>query len=68
MPYKTIAVTPDFIADPWPTYEQLRAEGPVHKIKTPGGITAWLIIDYAAAKHALSDPAFSKDLASRIHI
>ncbi|MGL6233947.1 MAG: cytochrome P450 family protein [Segniliparus sp.] len=68
MPYKTIAVTPDFVADPWPTYESLRADGPVHKIRTPAGITAWLIIDYAAARHALSDPAFSKDLAERIEL
>ncbi|EFV12359.1 cytochrome P450 family protein [Segniliparus rugosus] len=68
MPYETIAVTPDFIADPWPTYERLRGKGPVHKIATPGGITAWLVIDYDLAKRALTDPAFSKDLAARLKI
>ena len=46
--------TPEFIANPYPTYERLRAECPVaHSDRYMGGF--WLISRYADVKSALSD-------------
>jgi cytochrome P450 len=46
--------TPEFIADPYPTYEHLRARCPVaHSDRYMGGF--WLITRYADVRAALSD-------------
>lgn len=52
---------PDFTANPYPHYAKLRAEGPVHTLRTdgPGGI--WLIVGYEEARAALADQRFSKN-------
>ena len=40
---------------------RIRAQGPVTRIELPGGVQAWSITGYEAAKQALADHRFSKD-------
>ncbi|MCX5386465.1 cytochrome P450 [Streptomyces sp. NBC_00083] len=52
----------EFNADPYPMYAKLRAEGPVHLVRTPPtGTDVWLIVGHEAARAALADPRFGKD-------
>ncbi|MFD0853518.1 cytochrome P450, partial [Actinomadura adrarensis] len=52
-----------FTEDPYSTYAELRAEGPVHRIDFPPGAEAFLVVDYEHARTALNDPRLSKDPA-----
>ncbi len=47
--------------DPPPEYEQLRAEQPVSKVRTPRGDVAWLVTKHADIRAVLTDPRFSSD-------
>ncbi|MFF1462890.1 cytochrome P450 [Streptomyces sp. NPDC058330] len=51
----------DFTANPYPFYAKMRAEGPVHAIRTDDVEHAWLIVGYEEARAALADQRFSKD-------
>ena len=51
----------EFVANPYPYYEKLRAQGPVHRARLPEGSEGWLIVGHEAARAALSDPRFNKD-------
>ncbi|MEV5885279.1 cytochrome P450 [Streptomyces sp. NPDC052020] len=51
----------EFLADPYPTYARLRAEGPVHRVRTTDGEEVWLVVGYEQARAVLTDPRFSKD-------
>jgi len=53
--------TPEFYADPHPTYRQLRERGPVCQVRAPNGLDLWLVTRYEEARAALSDPRLSKD-------
>ncbi|WP_079063946.1 cytochrome P450 family protein [Streptomyces sp. NRRL F-4489] len=55
---------PDFVADPYPYYAALRARGPVHRVRTPFGQEAWLIVGHEAVRTALADPRLGKDWSS----
>lgn len=48
-------------ANPYPFYERLRAESPVHRVMLPGRKTAWLVTRYADAESVLKDTRFVKD-------
>ncbi|MER6715278.1 MULTISPECIES: cytochrome P450 [unclassified Streptomyces] len=50
-----------FTENPHAVYRELRRRGPVHRVRLPGGLTAWLIVRYEEARVALSDPRFRKD-------
>ncbi|WP_405812047.1 cytochrome P450 [Streptomyces sp. NBC_01520] len=53
---------PDFTANPYPYYAKLRAEGPVHTIRTDGlDHRIWLIVGYEEARAALADQRFGKN-------
>ncbi|PJN36239.1 cytochrome P450 [Streptomyces sp. CB02959] len=54
----------DFIADPYPYYAKLRAQGPVHRVRTPYGQEAWLVVGHEAVRAALADPRLGKDWSS----
>lgn len=55
---------PRFFADPYPTYDQLRARCPVQRIPTgSGGHHAYLITGHSEAREAFTDPRLSKDTA-----
>ena len=51
-------LTPDFLADPYPRYQALRAAGPIHwSAEHFGG--AWLLPNHDDADMVLRDPRFS---------
>ncbi|MFI0420275.1 cytochrome P450 [Spongiactinospora sp. 9N601] len=52
---------PEFVADPYGFYAELRRSRPVHFVRLRNGLYAWLITRYADARLVLSDPRFSKD-------
>ncbi|MEV6547092.1 cytochrome P450 [Streptomyces sp. NPDC051597] len=51
----------DFTAHPYPYYAKLRAEGPVHRVRTREMDEVWLIVGHEEARAALADGRFSKD-------
>ncbi|MDF3298630.1 cytochrome P450 family protein [Streptomyces tropicalis] len=59
---------PGFRADPYPVYAELRARGPVHRVRLPrpAGYEAWLVVGYEEARAALSDPRLSKDIGAAL--
>ncbi|MEU6082737.1 cytochrome P450 [Streptomyces sp. NPDC047108] len=50
-----------FTADPYPVYAELRAQGPVHRIRMPDMGEVWLIVGHEEAREALSDTRLSKE-------
>lgn len=52
---------PDFTANPYPYYAKLRAEGPVHTVRTEHFDRVWLIVGYEEARAALADQRLSKN-------
>lgn len=56
-----------FREDPYPVYAELRARGPVHRVRLPPPALheMWLVVGYEEARTALADPRLSKD-ASKI--
>ncbi|MCZ9345266.1 cytochrome P450, partial [Streptomyces sp. TRM76130] len=40
---------------------RLRAQGPVHRIRMPEGMEAWLVVGHEAGRAVLSDPRLSKN-------
>jgi cytochrome P450 len=53
---------PEFLADPFPFYKELRGQSPVRRVIAMRGLEAWLITRYDDGIAALSDPRFSSDL------
>ncbi|MDH6523417.1 cytochrome P450 [Streptomyces sp. SAI-135] len=54
----------EFRRDPHPVYAQLRARGPVHRVRLPEPDPrpeVWLIVGYEQARAALADPRLAKD-------
>lgn len=52
---------PDFTADPYPYYAELRAEGPVHLVRTDDMERVWLVVGYEEGRAVLADHRFGKD-------
>ncbi|MEU9113753.1 cytochrome P450 [Streptomyces sp. NPDC048483] len=50
----------DYKRDPYPLYAELRARGPLHRVRFPSGVCAWLVTGYEAAHQALTDPRLGK--------
>ncbi|GAA2714866.1 cytochrome P450 family protein [Actinoplanes palleronii] len=50
----------EYQADPHPALAELRRDGPVHRVVTPGGVAFWMVTRWAEARHVLADPALSK--------
>ncbi|WP_372503189.1 cytochrome P450 family protein [Streptomyces rhizoryzae] len=50
----------DYKRDPYPLYDELRERGPVHRVRFPSGVLAWLVTGYDAAQQALTDPRLGK--------
>lgn len=53
----------DFHADPHAYYRRWRPNGPVHQLRGNRGATFWVVIGYAEARTALTDPRFRKGIA-----
>lgn len=51
----------DFTANPYPYYAKMRAEGPVHTIRTDDFERVWLIVGYEEGRAALADQRLGKD-------
>ncbi|MCM2410832.1 cytochrome P450 [Streptomyces sp. RKAG290] len=49
-----------FTRDPYPVYAELRARGPVHRVRIPEGTDAWLVVGYEEGRAALADQRLSK--------
>ncbi|CAM5323894.1 cytochrome P450 family protein [Streptomyces abikoensis] len=55
---------PEFLQNPYPFYDELRAAAPVKQVTTgSGGRPSYLVTGYAEAKAAFMDPGLSKDTA-----
>lgn len=52
---------PDFTVNPYPYYAKLRAEGPVHIVRTDEMERIWLVVGYEEARAALADQRLGKD-------
>ncbi|PJE93754.1 cytochrome P450 [Streptomyces carminius] len=61
VPVDLAALGEDFARDPYPVYAGLRARGPVHRVRTPEGTLAWLVVGHDEVRAALTDPRLSKD-------
>ncbi|MFH8367699.1 cytochrome P450 [Streptomyces sp. NPDC018031] len=48
--------------DPYPVLAQLRARGPVHRLRTADAGDVWVIVGHEEAKAALSDPRLRNDV------
>nr|WP_221383193.1 cytochrome P450 [Actinoplanes polyasparticus] len=55
-----------FFTDPWATYEQLAADGPVIRVDLPDGVSGWLVTGYNEARLLLSDRRLSTDQSRQI--
>ncbi|MEU7060928.1 cytochrome P450 [Streptomyces sp. NPDC046197] len=55
-----------FRADPHSVYAELRALGPVHRVRLPPPeeYESWLVVGYEEARAALADPRLAKDVGS----
>ncbi|MCR8579183.1 cytochrome P450 family protein [Streptomyces sp. Isolate_219] len=51
---------PEYKRNPYPLYAELRERGPVHRVRFPSGVCAWLVTGYDAAHQALTDPRLGK--------
>ncbi|MEU5542821.1 cytochrome P450 [Streptomyces sioyaensis] len=51
---------PEYKRDPYPLYAELRERGPVHRVRFPSGVCAWLVTGYEAAHGALTDARLGK--------
>ncbi|WP_062987280.1 cytochrome P450 [Nocardia anaemiae] len=49
----------EFAANPWPTLRRLRADGGVHRVRTPDGPPAWLVTRFADVRAGLLDDRLS---------
>jgi cytochrome P450 len=51
---------------PFPVYDRVRHEGPVHEVTLTDGHRAFLVVGYAATREALNHPDLSKDMLAAL--
>ncbi|MGX1542774.1 cytochrome P450 family protein [Streptomyces adustus] len=56
------ALGQEFVDDPHPVYERMRARGPVHRVRTAASGEFWLVLGHAEGRTALADPRLSNDI------
>jgi cytochrome P450 len=54
-------LSPEFRANPYPTFARLREQGPVVRVTMPGGHSIWVVTQYEAVVAVLKDNRFIKD-------
>ncbi|OPH00192.1 cytochrome P450 [Chryseobacterium mucoviscidosis] len=57
--------TQEFTQNPYPVYEKLRQNDPIHRVLFPHGDFGWIITRYEDAVEVLKDNRFSKDVIKR---
>ncbi|CAM3343852.1 cytochrome P450 [Paenibacillus taichungensis] len=57
--------TQEFTQNPYPVYEKLRQNDPIHRVLFPHGDFGWIISRYEDAVEVLKDNRFSKDVVKR---
>jgi cytochrome P450 len=57
---------PEHRDDPYPLFAATRSACPVHPVRLADGHDAWLVIGHDAARQALKDPRFSKDMLAAL--
>lgn len=57
----TVTITPEFKADSLRQLAELRAQKPVHRMKLPSGLEAWLVVSAQEARQALTHEHLRKD-------
>jgi cytochrome P450 len=58
--------TAEFLADPYPVYASLCAEGPIHRIQL--GVPRWILVRYAECFTFLRDPRLSSMGRARVYL
>ena len=53
--------SPDFNADPYPVYAEMRSAAPVHRVELPDGRGMWLVTRYEDVAAIFRDERFVKD-------
>ncbi|WKK22977.1 cytochrome P450 [Streptomyces olivoreticuli] len=51
-----------FVDDPYPIYERMRAQGPVHRVRSEASGEFWIVVGHEEARAALTDPRLSNDI------
>ncbi|MFD9435017.1 cytochrome P450 [Streptomyces sp. NPDC060002] len=51
-----------FVDNPYPVYERMREQGPVHRARTAASGEFWLVVGHAEARAALADARLSNDI------
>ncbi|GAA1626595.1 cytochrome P450 [Nonomuraea maheshkhaliensis] len=57
----TLVGTAEFKADAHARYAALRAQGPIHRVRSADGTTSWLVVDYELGRETLAHPQLSKN-------
>jgi cytochrome P450 len=52
----------EYYRDPHAVLRALREAGPVHRVRMPNGLPAWLVVRRAAVEQVLADPAMASEL------
>lgn len=52
-----------YMQDPYRVFAELRRVGPIHRAKTPSGISVWVVTGHAEVSAALADRRLCKDSA-----
>src|SRR5690348_2839876 len=64
---ESLAAWGDFDRDnPFPVFEHVRRQGPVHRVRLADGHEAFLVVGYEEARAALNDPRISKDMQAAL--
>ncbi|MDX6382129.1 MAG: hypothetical protein QOI57_3153 [Rubrobacteraceae bacterium] len=58
--------SPDFKANPYPAYAQLRSTAPIHRVTLPDGRAIWLVTRYEDVAAVFKDERFVKDWRSAV--
>ncbi|WP_225831126.1 cytochrome P450 [Streptomyces sp. NK08204] len=56
------ALGQEFVDNPYPVYERMRAQGPVHRVRTAASGEFWLVVGHAEGRAALADRRLSNDI------
>ncbi|MFD7878031.1 cytochrome P450, partial [Streptomyces sp. NPDC059766] len=56
-----LELSPEFVSNPYPVYEKLRRQAPVHHVRTPDGDDVWLVVGHEACRAAFTDPRLSRE-------